>query len=93
MCIRDRYNVACGKRINLNELAGGIRNSLVKYNPLINDIDVIHGKERDGDVKHSLASIQKANDLLNYTPKYDFIQGLKKTIPWYVKNHEISKNK
>lgn len=87
------YNVACGKRINLNELADGIRSSLVNYNPLIKDVDVIHGKERDGDVVHSLASIQKANDLLNYIPKYDFIQGLKKTIPWYVKNHKISKNK
>jgi len=36
-----------------------------------------------GDIKHSVASIEKAQRLLGYTPKISFIDGLHKTIEWY----------
>lgn len=83
------YNVACGKRTNLNELADGIRQNLINYNDKIKNLKVVHGKQREGDVLHSLASIEKAKYLLNYNPKYDFKKGLKKTISWYIKKNEF----
>ena len=47
------------------------------------EVDVTHGEERAGDVRHSLASIDKASNLLGYSPKVDFRQGLKRTIRWF----------
>ncbi|MEI6747551.1 MAG: hypothetical protein WCM93_00200 [Bacteroidota bacterium] len=35
------------------------------------------------DVRHSLASIEKAKNLLDYDPKYSLSQGLKLAIAWY----------
>tara|TARA_B100002052_G_C15875055_1_gene596569 strand:- start:1759 stop:2760 length:1002 start_codon:yes stop_codon:yes gene_type:complete len=85
------YNVACGQRTNLNQLVEGIRENLKDYNYKLKNLKVINGKERDGDVLHSLASIEKAKTLLNYYPKFDFKKGLKKTISWYLKKNESKK--
>ena len=61
---------------------------LFDYNDKLKNLKVVNGEERDGDVLHSLASIEKAKTLLNYYPKYDFKKGLKKTISWYLKKNE-----
>ena len=42
-----------------------------------------HGPEREGDVRHSYANIDKAKLLLNYKPKVKFQEGLFKTYKWY----------
>jgi nucleoside-diphosphate-sugar epimerase len=36
-----------------------------------------------GDVKHSLADINKANRILGYDPQVDFEEGLRKTVDWF----------
>jgi len=71
------YNTACSDRISLNQLIDEL-SRLTESN-----IKVSYGPERQGDVKHSEASIEKAKVLLNYTPDYSFAQGLEKTIKWY----------
>ncbi len=43
-----------------------------------------YGPERVGDVKHSLAAIERAQKDLGYEPKADFYEGLEKTVAWYV---------
>jgi UDP-N-acetylglucosamine 4-epimerase len=43
----------------------------------------MYGPERKGDVKHSLADISKASELLGYEPKVSVEDGLKKTLNWY----------
>ena len=42
--------------------------------------------QREGDIPHSLASIEKAKNNLNYFPKYNLKEGLKESINWYFKN-------
>lgn len=80
------FNVAYGSRISIKEMAILIKNKLILKNTKIKDIDILHQREREGDVPHSLASIKKATKLLNYQPKVDFEQGLTKTIEWFYKN-------
>jgi nucleoside-diphosphate-sugar epimerase len=68
------FNIAYGKRVTLNELVEKLNKILVK------DIKANFTEPRPGDVKHSLANIGKASQFLNYSPKIDFDEGLKKTI-------------
>lgn len=84
--INQVYNVAYGERTNLNELFEILRNNLSEFDPEIAKVDVIHGKKREGDIPHSLASIEKARKLLNYKPEYDINKGLKEACKWYFDN-------
>ena len=77
------YNVAFGESSTLNELFDEIKANLSKYDYKINSIKSIHGPKRKGDIPHSLASIEKAKRLLNYTPEYSLKDGLKKAMQWY----------
>jgi nucleoside-diphosphate-sugar epimerase len=45
----------------------------------------IYGKERGGDIKHSLADISLAETYLGYKPRIDFEEGLRRTVEWYRK--------
>ena len=80
------YNVAYGDRNTLNDLVGYLKKSLSELDPKINNIEVIHGPNRLGDIPHSLASIDKAKELLNYNPKYSLQAGLKEAVNWYWEN-------
>jgi len=80
------YNVAYGDRTTLNELVSSLKSSLSRFDTSINAIEIIHGDERVGDIPHSLASIDKARQLLGYDPKYDISSGLEEAIEWYWNN-------
>ena len=84
--INTVYNVAFGENTNLNQLVSLLKEYLSVYDPEIKNVEVIHGPERQGDVKHSLASIEKAQRLLGYNPEYSFEAGLKEAVEWYWKN-------
>ena len=77
------YNVAFGESSTLNELFDEIKANLSEYDDSIKSILSIHGPKRTGDIPHSLASIEKAKRLLNYTPEYSLKDGLKKAMQWY----------
>jgi UDP-glucose 4-epimerase len=75
------FNVGTGKSRTLNEVYEGIASALgFREKPL-------YGPERVGDVKHSLASIERAKSELGYVPKADFHEGLEKTVAWYLSEH------
>lgn len=80
------YNVAYGQRTTLNELVALVQKYLSEFDPNIEGIDVLYGTERAGDVPHSLASIEKAKELLGYNPQFDMKKGLKEAIKWYWEN-------
>lgn len=80
------YNVAFGERTDLNELVGLLKEFLGEFDAEIKRIEQKYGPNRQGDVPHSLASIEKAKTLLNYSPKYDMRSGLKEAVNWYWKN-------
>lgn len=67
------YNVAYGERISLNELWQSLQqaaNTRIQAN---------YGPPRQGDVRDSLANIQKAKDLLDYQPRFSVQDGLQLT--------------
>ncbi|GGD40910.1 SDR family oxidoreductase [Muriicola marianensis] len=80
------YNVAYGERTNLNELVHLLKEYLKTYNPDIGQVAVTYGPPRQGDVPHSLASIEKGQQLLGYAPAYDIKSGLREAVAWYWKN-------
>ncbi len=80
------YNTAYGDRTTLNDLIGYLKQYLSEYDPKINEVDVIYGPNRAGDIPHSLASIDKAKTLLNYNPQFSIGEGLKEAVGWYWKN-------
>ncbi len=77
------YNVACGDAVSVNRLYELIALECGKT-PLKN-----HLPERAGDIRHSLADIGKAKQLLDYRPRYLVESGLKITVDWFRKtfNH------
>lgn len=77
------YNVAYGENTTLIELFKQLISNLSEFNARIATIEPVFGPERAGDVKHSLASIDKARSLLGYRPEFSLDQGLKIASAWY----------
>lgn len=71
------FNIGCGERFSLNEL-GATLNELMGT-----QLAPVYEKPRQGDVRHSLASIQKAGKILGFKPAVKFREGLEQTLRWY----------
>jgi nucleoside-diphosphate-sugar epimerase len=71
------YNVACGRRTSLLQLAAHL-NAL-----LGTQIEPRHGPARAGDVKHSLADVERARTELGYRPSTDMVEGLRRCVEWW----------
>tara|TARA_B100001287_G_scaffold130812_1_gene110198 strand:- start:583 stop:1566 length:984 start_codon:yes stop_codon:yes gene_type:complete len=81
--INQVYNVACGDQSFLRELVEELKKLLSPFDSKINDVAIHFGPERIGDIKHSLASIEKAKKLLGYDPSHNVKKGLSAAIKWY----------
>jgi UDP-glucose 4-epimerase len=81
------FNIACGRRIKINELVNHINEILEK------DIKPVNVDARLGDIKHSLADISKAKSF-DYDPKSDFKKELTEVVKWFtcVKFQKININ-
>ena len=77
------FNVGTGSRISLNKLSKTIYNlfNIPKFKHRI-----IHKKFRQGDIKHSLSSINNIKRMLGYKPSTSFNEGIKLTIDWFKHN-------
>ncbi|HAA74493.1 TPA: LPS biosynthesis protein WbpP [Candidatus Latescibacteria bacterium] len=71
------FNVACGESTSLNQVIDHLRTFTEV------DTEVIHGPNRAGDIKHSLASIEKARKLMGYKPTVSVETGLRMSVEWY----------
>ncbi|MCU1225640.1 MAG: NAD-dependent epimerase/dehydratase [Edaphobacter sp.] len=71
------FNIACGERHTLNETYDILATLLGFMHPSI------HGPDREGDVRDSLADISAARKALNYAPQVGFEEGLRRTVAWY----------
>ena len=80
------YNIAYGEQTTLNQLVLFLKKYLSVSDPSIADIKVIHGPKREGDIPHSLASIERAKLYLGYSPIFNFSEGLKIAVDWYRNN-------
>jgi len=74
------YNVACGERTDLNQLWNLIKDSANS------ESEAIHGPSREGDIPHSLASIDKIKSKLGYNPEVQIKTGIEKAYAWYLNN-------
>jgi UDP-N-acetylglucosamine/UDP-N-acetylgalactosamine 4-epimerase len=84
--LNTAYNIAVGERITLNELFYLLRDNLSEYDLAISSIEPQYVAERPGDIPHSLASIDKARQFLEYDPRLSVREGLKTAIQWYWDN-------
>jgi nucleoside-diphosphate-sugar epimerase len=71
-------NIANGKRITLNQLLQELKSLTNKP-----DVSADYQEPRAGDVKHSLADITRARELLGFEPRVDLRSGLEFTIDWW----------
>ena len=73
-------NIACGQAVTVNEIIAMINELLGK------NVEPIYADARAGDVKHSLADITAARNLIGFEPEVSFAEGLKLAIDWYRNN-------
>ena len=78
------YNVAVGDRTSLNQLYYHLRDNLASKFPHLKDANPVYRDFRAGDVRHSLADIAKAKELIGYNPTHRINDGLKEAMDWYV---------
>ncbi|MFL5902052.1 MAG: SDR family oxidoreductase [Solirubrobacterales bacterium] len=69
----EAFNIACGERTSLNDI-------IARLSALAGrEIETVNTDPRPGDVRHSLADISKAREVLGYAPAVDFEEGLRRT--------------
>jgi len=73
-------NVACGQAVSVNAIIDMINQQLGK------NVKPTYAPARPGDVKHSLADITLARELIAFEPVVQFKDGLQRAIDWYRKN-------
>ena len=71
-------NIANGERVTLNELLDELKQLTGRT-----DVTAEYLDPRVGDVRHSLADITMARELLGYESKVDLREGLKRTLKWW----------
>lgn len=83
--VNQVYNVAVGDRTTLNELYAQLHHNLLPTCQHLQGAQPVYRAFRDGDVRHSLADIGKAHQLLGYAPTHRIGNGLALAMPWYAK--------
>ena len=78
------YNVAVGDRTTLNELFWHLHKNLLTHFVHLQGIEPTYRDFRAGDVRHSLADINKAQQLLGYKATHRINEGMAATMPWYI---------
>jgi nucleoside-diphosphate-sugar epimerase len=73
-------NIACGEAVTVNAIIDMINELLGK------SIEPVYDPPRPGDIKHSLADVTHAQQLLGFRPTVPFKQGLRRAIEWYREN-------
>jgi nucleoside-diphosphate-sugar epimerase len=71
-------NIANGERITLNQLLQELKGLTGR-----SEIEADYREPRIGDVRHSLADISRARQLLGYEPRVGLSEGLQQTIDWW----------
>lgn len=74
----EMANVGCGSRISILDLVQGLNEALGSR------MEPMFAEPRAGDVRDSLASIEKAARLIAYRPEVEVHEGLRRTAGWFV---------
>jgi len=81
----EAVNVACGRRVSLNQLLKILQDIIGLH------VSPSYEEPRTGDVRHSLADIQRAKTVLNYDPKVRIEEGLRKTVEYFQKQRVMGR--
>lgn len=73
-------NVACGESVSVNQTIRVINELLGK------NVEPVYTDTRPGDVKHSLADVTLAKQVIGFEPILMFEDGLRRAIDWYREN-------
>jgi UDP-glucose 4-epimerase len=76
------FNIGCGTRTSLNQLVTWLNSILGTA------LQPSYEAARAGDVRHSVADVSKAQDLLGYTPAVSLQNGLERVVAWFRINTE-----
>jgi len=79
----EAINVACGEKTSLNQLLNVLKKILGSNQ------SPIYEEPRKGDVRHSLADVRRAKEIINYEPKVGIEFGLKETVEFFQKQQKI----
>jgi UDP-N-acetylglucosamine 4-epimerase len=80
------YNVAHGERTTLKQLFYLIKESAGRFDKGILMVEPVYGPEREGDIPHSHASVEKAKRLLGYSPTHNVKGGIVEAVEWFWNN-------
>ncbi|HSB78720.1 MAG TPA: LPS biosynthesis protein WbpP, partial [Candidatus Methylomirabilis sp.] len=75
--VGDAFNIACGQASTLNQVVAWINESLGTR------LEPIFEPPRPADIRHSYASIRKAETVLSYRPSLGVREGLRRTVEWF----------
>ena len=78
------YNVALNDKTSLNDLHKMLEEKITRKIKNLRKKKPIYRDFRIGDVRHSQACIEKAQQLLGYQPIYKISDGLDEAIDWYI---------
>jgi UDP-N-acetylglucosamine 4-epimerase len=78
------FNAAVGDRTTLNQLYFLLKSGLASFSVSSQGIQPIYRDFRSGDVRHSLANIEKAKNYLGYEPTHRIKDGITEAMEWYV---------
>jgi UDP-N-acetylglucosamine 4-epimerase len=81
--VNQVYNVGVGEQTTLNQLFHSIQRLLRRREPWLPQQQPLYQEFRSGDVRHSLANIDKAGQLLGYAPTHRIEDGLELALDWY----------
>lgn len=81
--VNQIYNVAVGDRTTLNDLFEALRTALTQEFPLLHGQRPNYRDFRVGDIRHSLADVTKARNLLGYEPSHRIADGIRIAMAWY----------
>lgn len=84
--VNQVYNTAVGDRTTIKDMAELLKEYLAQYDEKIAGVEIKYGPVRAGDVPHSKASIEKAENLLGYHPSHKFAAGIQEAVEWYWEN-------
>ncbi len=84
------YNIACAESVTLNHLFQMMRARVALTDPVFSFALPQYDPFRPGDIRFSCASIEKARQLLCFSPTHTVAQGLEEALDWYVERAQTT---
>jgi nucleoside-diphosphate-sugar epimerase len=72
------YNIGAAQALSVNQIAERLRSELGA------EVEISHGPDRRGDVRHSVADITAARAELGYEPSVTLDEGITRTVKYYI---------